>query len=86
MNFNENFRKDVAYDNVKSHTKSGFDSLSSSLEEKPQGGGGMEIKLTSLQSLFRVKFIVDGKVPTTSSVIHKLKRMNYLLFLIASKV
>ena len=40
MNFNECFKKDVAYDNVKSHTKSGFDSLSSSLQEKPQGGGG----------------------------------------------
>ena len=38
---NEIFRKDVTYDNIKSHKKQGF-TLSSedTFLEKPQGGGG----------------------------------------------
>ena len=39
MNFNETFRKDVTYDNIKSHKKPGFNlSLEDTFLEKPQGG------------------------------------------------
>ena len=39
-NFNEIFRKDVAYDNFKSHRKPGFIlSPENTFLEKPQGGG-----------------------------------------------
>ena len=41
-NYNEMFRKDVTYDNIKSlKKKQGFTmSLKSTILEKPQGGGG----------------------------------------------
>ena len=39
--FNEIFRKDVTYDNVKSHRKQGFTlSLEGVFFETPYGGGG----------------------------------------------
>ena len=41
-NFNEIFRKDGAYDNIKSHKKTGLHlSLEDKFLEKPKGGGGI---------------------------------------------
>ena len=42
-NFNEVFRKDVTYDNIKSHKKQGFAlSLENTFLEKPQGEGQID--------------------------------------------
>ena len=49
-NANEIFRKNVAYDNIKSHKKPGFPlSLENTFLEKPQGGG---VKLTPPPPVF----------------------------------
>ena len=47
-NFNEIFRKDLTYDNNKSHKKQGFPlSLEDTFFEKPQGVGGGGVTFTT---------------------------------------
>ena len=54
MNFDEIFRRDVTYDNLKSHKKQGFTlSLKNTFLEKLQGGLNRVIKLIP-HSLFRI--------------------------------
>ena len=55
-NFNEIFRKDGAYDNIKSHKKTGLHlSLEDKFLEKPKGGGGIKLDHPFSPSLLRVK-------------------------------
>ena len=56
--FNENFRKDVTYDNIKSHTKPGLHplSLEDAFLQKPQRGwGGGGVAQNDPSSLLSVK-------------------------------
>ena len=54
--YNEIFRKDVTYDNIKSYQKPGLHLLSEKhIYRKTTGGGGGQIELPSLARLFRVK-------------------------------
>ena len=54
--FNENFRKDVTYDNIKSHAKPGLHPLSRRcIFAKTTGGGGGEGAHNDPSSLLSVK-------------------------------
>ena len=52
-NFNETFRKDVAYDNIKSHKKPGIHYLFSRyIFEKTTGGVKLSLSLFRIKNIF----------------------------------
>ena len=68
-NFNEIFRKDVTYDNIKSHKKPGFHlSVEDTFFEKPQRGG--QIDLPS-------RFVVNAHDNIVISKFFKAKMTGY---------
>ena len=58
-NFSEIFRKDVTYDNIKSHEKPGLQPLSRRyIFEKNTGGGGEGVKVENVRKLGNLRGIL----------------------------
>ena len=84
MNFNQVFRKDVTYDNIKSYKKQGFIlSLEDTFFEKPQGQIKLGwVKLTPLPSCSRVKLfpsVIDRRTFYISPAVFIFCKVNNIL-------